>query len=104
MIKPLFSKVPLVAQEFICAIFPLFPYFLNFIIYLENKGIRVEEVCAALATKGAFENKVLFDIQIIIQLNLTAMAGRYAERETIKLTYVPNRSVVHRWNVFNPNR
>jgi len=31
-------------------------------------------MCVALATKGAFENKVLFDNQIIIQLNLTTMA------------------------------
>ena len=58
-IEPLFSKALLVVQEFIPAIFPLFPYFLNFIKihYQENKEIRKEVVCVALATKGAFENK-----------------------------------------------
>jgi len=81
MIKPLFSKAPLVAQEFICAIFPLFPYFSEFCQHFsENKGIREEEVCVALATKGAFDTKAFFDIQIITQLNLTAMASCYTER------------------------
>ena len=34
----------------------------------------MEEVCVALATKGAFKNKVLFDNQIITRLNLMDMA------------------------------
>ena len=77
MIKPLFSKVPLIAQEFISAIFPLFPYFVNFIniYYPGNNGIRERVTCVALATKGTFANKVLFDIQTITQFNLTAMAS-----------------------------
>ena len=82
MIKPLFLTVPLVAQEFIRAIFPLFLYFLNFVKYYPgNKGIRVGMVCVSPAIKGTFKNKVFFDIQTIKYLNLTVMAGRYAERE-----------------------
>jgi len=43
----------------------------------------VEAADVASATKGALENKGLFDIQIIADINLTAMAGRYAERQGI---------------------
>ena len=32
-------------------------------------------VGAASATKGAFRNKVLFDIQAVTNINLTAVAG-----------------------------
>ena len=61
MVKPLFSKAPLVAKEFISAILPLFLYFLDFINihYPGNKGIRLKLVDVASATKGALEDKGL---------------------------------------------
>ena len=44
------------------------------ILCLENKGIRVGLDGVASATKGAWENKVQFDIQTVTNISLTAMA------------------------------
>jgi len=57
--------------------FSLIPLFFDLFQHPGNKGIRVEAVCIALATKGAFENKVFFDIQMITQLKLTVMDSVY---------------------------
>jgi len=60
-----FQTDPLVAREFIVASFPysLIPKdFIN-IYYPENEGIREEVAGVMPATKGALENKGLFDIQ-----------------------------------------
>ena len=58
--NPYSQKAPLVAQGFINI--PQ-PYSLIFKYCPENKGIRLEEVDVALATKGALEDKGLVDIQ-----------------------------------------
>jgi len=58
--SPYSQKDPLVAQGFTSI--PQ-PYSLIFKYYPENKGIRLGVADIASATKGALEDKGLFDIQ-----------------------------------------
>ena len=78
--NPYFPRVPLVALESIHTQRPYSLITMNFVkICPENKRIRGRLIGAKLATKGAFENKVLFVIHTVTKFNLTAMAVGYAE-------------------------
>ena len=79
--NPYSQKEPLVAHGFIShpTLIRLFSEISSIYIVLTNKGIRLRLVGVASATKGALENKGLFDIQTITDISLTAM----------KMAYVP---------------
>ena len=74
--NPYSTRVPLVALESIHTPCPYSLIAMDFIkICPENKRIREGLVGVASATKGAFRNKVLFDIRAVTNINLTAVAG-----------------------------
>jgi len=58
---------------------------------------------AITATKGALDNKVTVDIQMVISTNLTAMAGRYAERGCLKRTRMTRITRIFTDNIINNN-
>ena len=83
MIKnPYSSKAPLVAKDDTPSS-PLFPLLKD-----QNKGIRVRLVGITSATKGALDNKVSVDIQMVTSANLTAMASGYVALKASLLTCI----------------
>jgi len=81
--NPYSPRVPLVARESIHTQRPYSLIVMDFIMICpENKRIRGRLVGAKSATKGAFRNKVLFDIHPVTNINLTAVAGCCAGIET----------------------
>ena len=80
--NPYSTSVPLVALESIHTQRPYSLIVMDFIkICPENKRIREGLVETKSATKGAFGNKVLFDIHAVTNINLMAVAGCCAEIE-----------------------
>ena len=80
--NPYSASVPLVALESIHTQRPYSLIAMDFIkIFHANKRIRGRLIGAKSATKGAFRNKVLFDIHAVTNINLTAVAGCCAEIE-----------------------
>ena len=83
--NPYSPRVPLVARESIHTqrLYSLIT--MNFVkICPENKRIRGRLIGAKSATKGAFENKVLFDNHEVKNINLTAMAGGYVALKVVE--------------------
>jgi len=79
--NPYSARVPLVALESIHTQRPYSLIAMDFIkICPGNKRIREGLVGDISATKVSLRNKVLFDIYAVTNINLMAVAGRYAER------------------------
>ena len=79
--NPYSTRAPLVALEPIPTQYLYSLIAMDFIkIFPENKRIRGRLVETKSATKGAFGNKVLFDIHAVTNINLMAVAGCCAEQ------------------------